>query len=251
MSYSNNVQRQSPGDGRSGGRANTPYAPLSQPQTNSYPNYHPTNPDNHLGVYPSVETEPWPYTTPEYGWASGAPALPSEGYATAGYPPYPLQSSTPSYNPPALYPNPYAYTSTDEHWSNDFNGNYDLTPSPPPPTLNPQVLQQQNQPTQTASKRTRRSHNSTTTPVASSSVATPNPNSDPPSYRIVSKNGKNILECLCGCRRTYGRYNEWARAHGYTETECEICGSIQSRRDSLLRHLRDQHNIHSSRRPKD
>ncbi|KAH7340703.1 hypothetical protein B0J17DRAFT_766650, partial [Rhizoctonia solani] len=197
MSYSNNDRYQSPGEGRSSGRANTPYVPLSQPQTNSYLNYSPVNQDNHFGAYPGADAEPWPYTASEYGWASGAPALPAGGYATAEYPPYPLPSSIPNYNPPSLYPNPYAYTSTDEHWSDDLssNVNYDLTPSPPPGTLNPQVLHQhQNQPTRTTSSQTRRSRNPTIPPVASSSAVTLDPNSDPPSYRIMRDNGKKYLQ---------------------------------------------------------
>ncbi|KDN51846.1 hypothetical protein RSAG8_00396, partial [Rhizoctonia solani AG-8 WAC10335] len=245
MSYPNNSRRQTPGEGSSGGhgrsRTHVPYAPLSQPQTNDYLNYPTTNPASYLGAYPAVDSEPWPHTAPEYAWVNGASATLSGGRSAAEYPPYPLPSAVTNDDLPqpypGLYPGPYTYMNTNEPWPNVFSGQ-NVAPSPPSATVNPQVLHQA-PPTQSTSTRTRRQPSPQTPQIASSSAVDPNP----PTYRIVRREGRDALECLCGCRRSYGRHNEWARAHGYTETSCEICGCSQSRPDSLRRHMRPRHGI--------
>ncbi|CAE7225009.1 unnamed protein product [Rhizoctonia solani] len=214
---------------RNHSNVNTSYAPLSQPQTHDYLNYPTTSPSD-FGAHPTPDDELWPFTATGYGWANGpgAPEVPPEGFA--GYPSYPLHGTIAG--PPPSYPGPYAYTSTNEPWPDVFSG-HSAMPSPPPQTLNPQVLHQ-SPPTQ----RTRRQRSPHAPQASSSSVRL-----SPPTYRIVQRGGRNILECLCGCGRTYRRENEWARAHEDTETSCSLCGCRQSRLDSLRRHMRAQHGM--------
>ncbi|KAG8734358.1 hypothetical protein FRC11_004364 [Ceratobasidium sp. 423] len=184
MSYPNNSRRQSPGEGNNRGRSrpNTPYAPLSQPQTNDYLNYSTTDQSDTFGAHPGTGVVPWPYTTPEYGWPA---VLPAE-YVAAEYPAYPQPGAAASYHQPQPQPpflsqsDLYAgRMSTDEYWSGVASGihGHDPTPSPPPGTLDPRTLQ--NPSAQTSGTRTRRRRSPRRSQAASSSAAT----LDPP-YRV-------------------------------------------------------------------
>ncbi|CAE6423889.1 unnamed protein product [Rhizoctonia solani] len=247
MSYPNNHRRQIPGGGSNEqqrlSHVNMPYAPLSQPQNNNYLSCYSSNPISTHGYYPDASTVPWPYATPEYGWAGEVPVVPSGGYSAVEYPPYPVSGTIASHHAPSLHSGPYTeqYTGTHElpGWPSIFSSRYNPVPSPPPEALNPQELLKQSPTVQSTGSGTRR-RRSPPTSQASSSGAT----LGSPSYQIVYEDGREVYVCRCGCERRYGRYNEWMRAHENTAVCCPLCQREMSRPDALLRHLKKQHNVY-------